>query len=501
MQCPTEDKLIQLAFGLEPEGEENVLTEHLGCCAACGKVYESARETAQLLRKANEYLDADHEAAKAQLLKALPESVAQKPNRKTALTLISFFQWIGGTTMQSRILAGGVLGTILLFSATVLLTTNSSNSKLLAMERVVSRLQNVRTATWTMTTDLAGDTQIDFTGSKDHYYWSRDKGSRVERYMLPKDENTKGERRDISVSPVGEPGTKLFYESRHYVRQKTASSANEPGFAFFLKLENFRGQADRDLGFTQIDGRTARGFEIDMKKVVPDSFPGTMRLWADVETALPLRCEMTISDMLAGADMIQRLEYFEWDVPLDDSLFVVNIPENFQELEGPPEKSGAEKEKQIVKSLQIYVQEMGGYPQVEKIYPDALLNEFHKRTGYYDKLSELGKKMRDLQDKLSKEGHPEKIVDHAISKEYFALQNATEAVGEGLLYLFQKQNAKTFTQETERDLKYHGLKVKPGEVEKLLLRWRLDDGRYRALFGDLHYETIGQSRLDNLEAP
>ena len=105
MQCPTEVKLIQLAFGLDPEGEENVLTDHLGYCAACRKAYESARDTAQLLYRTHKYFDADHEVAKAQLLKSLPESVAQRPNKRTALSLITFFQWIGGTTMRSRILA------------------------------------------------------------------------------------------------------------------------------------------------------------------------------------------------------------------------------------------------------------------------------------------------------------------------------------------------------------------------------------------------------------
>uniref|UniRef100_UPI00261BB453 hypothetical protein n=1 Tax=uncultured Gimesia sp. TaxID=1678688 RepID=UPI00261BB453 len=130
MKCPTEDKLIQLAFGLNPEGEIHVLADHLRSCAACGKVYESARETEQLFDQAHEHLNADHEASKAQLLKSLPESVAQKSNRGTALTLFSFFQWIGDTTMQSRILAGGLVGTILFFAAFILLNTNSSNSKI-----------------------------------------------------------------------------------------------------------------------------------------------------------------------------------------------------------------------------------------------------------------------------------------------------------------------------------------------------------------------------------
>ena len=353
----------------------------------------------------------------------------------------------------------------------------------------------------TMKTDVKGESPIKIQDSKDHNYWSKDKGSRMERYLIPKDKKTNGELREISIRPVGKPGVQLFHRSSHYIRQKTASSANEPNFAAMLKLRNFRGQADQDLGFTKIDGKTARGFEVDMKKIAPDSFPGTMRLWADVDTALPLRCEMIISNMLPGVDMIHKLENFEWDVPLDDSLFVVDIPDNFKELKGPPEKSEAEKEKQIVKALQIYSKEMGEYPQVKKIYPDALINELHKRTDYYDKLFKLSTKMQELQKKLSKEGHPEKIVDHEISKKYFALQNSSEEVGDGLRYLFQKQKSKYFTQETEQDLQYYGLQVKPGERTKLLLRWRLDDGRYRALFSDLHYETISQPRLDKLETP
>lgn len=501
MECPTEDKLIQLAFGLDPESEENDLTDHLAYCAACIKTYESAQETAQLLDQAHEYLETDHTVAKTQLLNALPRLAAQKSNRITVLTHTSFSQWIGNKTMQRRILASGLIGTILLVLVTTFLTLNSSDSKLLAMEKVVSQLQKIQTATWTVETDLQGEMPIKIPDSKNRYYWSKEKGSRMERYLISKDGNNEGQLREILVTPVDKPGVQIFHGSRQYVRQKIARSTNEPNFVIFLKLRNFRGQANRDLGFTRIDGKTARGFEIDMKKLEPDSFPATLRLWADVETALPLRCEMIIPNMMAGADMIQKLDNFEWDIPLDDSLFVAQIPENFKEIKGPPKKSEAEQEKLIVKSLQIYAKEMGGYPQVKKIYVDVLLNELHKKTHYYEKLFKLSNEMQELQKKLSKEGHPEKIVDHEIYKRFFALQGSTDDVSKGFRYLFQKQESKFFTQESAMDLQYYGLEVKPGEHDKLLLRWQLDDGHYRALFGDLHFETIDKSQLEKLEAP
>ena len=501
MECPTEDKLIQLAFGLDPESEENGLNDHLACCDACAKVYESAQDTAQLLHQAHEYLDADHEAAKAQLLTTLPGLVAQKSNRKPDLTLLSFFQWIGDNTMKHRIFASSLLGVVLLVVATIFLTINSSYSKLLAMEKVVSRLQSIQTASWTMQTDLKGKTPVKIQKSKDHYYWSKDKGSRMERYLIPSDEKKNTQLREISINPVGKQGVQIFHGSRKFSQQEMAPSNNEPEFAFFLRLKKFRGQADRDLGFTKIDGKTARGFEVDMKNIDPDSTPGTMRVWADVKTALPLRCELTIANMLPGADMIQRLDNFEWNVPLDDSLFVVDIPENFEEMQGPPKKNEAEQEKLIVKALQIYAKEMGGYPQVKKIYVSALLNKLQNKIGYYEKLARLSKKMQELQKKTSNDDRSDKTAYHEAANRYITAQNSTDDVSEGFRFLYLKQESKFFTQKSAKDLQYYGLKVKPGEKDKLLLRWRLEDGRYRVLFGDLHYETIDQSRLEKLETP
>jgi hypothetical protein len=42
----------------------------------------------------------------------------------------------------------------------------------------------------------------------------------------------------------------------------------------------------------------------------------------------------------------------------------------------------------------------------------------------------------------------------------------------------------------QRDPEYFGATVKPGDSAAILLKWRLDDGRYRVIYGDLQVETV-----------
>jgi hypothetical protein len=49
------------------------------------------------------------------------------------------------------------------------------------------------------------------------------------------------------------------------------------------------------------------------------------------------------------------------------------------------------------------------------------------------------------------------------------------------------------------DAAYYGKTVSPNDKDKVLFRWRLDDGRYEVIFGDLHSETVTAERLRALE--
>ena len=50
------------------------------------------------------------------------------------------------------------------------------------------------------------------------------------------------------------------------------------------------------------------------------------------------------------------------------------------------------------------------------------------------------------------------------------------------------------------DAAYHGKTVGPKDAERILLRWKLDDGRYQVIFGDLRDEIVPTERLRSLEA-
>jgi hypothetical protein len=41
-----------------------------------------------------------------------------------------------------------------------------------------------------------------------------------------------------------------------------------------------------------------------------------------------------------------------------------------------------------------------------------------------------------------------------------------------------------------REPEYFGTKVQPGDSDAVLLKWKLDDGRHRIIYGDLHVETV-----------
>ena len=46
---------------------------------------------------------------------------------------------------------------------------------------------------------------------------------------------------------------------------------------------------------------------------------------------------------------------------------------------------------------------------------------------------------------------------------------------------------------------YFGEMVKPGDSSKVLIRWKLDDGQYRVIFGDLSAKTVTAEELAELE--
>ena len=67
-----------------------------------------------------------------------------------------------------------------------------------------------------------------------------------------------------------------------------------------------------------------------------------------------------------------------------------------------------------------------------------------------------------------------------------ALQVGTKAARKAIsVAMFYKMLA-----NEEREPEYFGATVKPGDSKAVLLKWKLDDGRYRVIYGDLRVETV-----------
>ena len=49
------------------------------------------------------------------------------------------------------------------------------------------------------------------------------------------------------------------------------------------------------------------------------------------------------------------------------------------------------------------------------------------------------------------------------------------------------------------DVAYNGDRVGMGDFDRVLMRWRLDDGNYRVIYGDLRTETLTPQRLAEVE--
>jgi hypothetical protein len=151
---------------------------------------------------------------------------------------------------------------------------------------------------------------------------------------------------------------------------------------------------------------------------------------------------------------------FVWDRPIDEAMFVQLPPEGYQ---AAAVDVADKDEKEVADAFRNYAEVMGGtYPKAAAIYGDILRDEMLRKLGF----------MR-----------PFKLED--TQKEVF--QKVIKATSRFAL-LSQSQRFKT-------DFRHHGQTVTSKETEKVLLHWRTDEGRYRILYGDLHFATADSTAL------
>jgi hypothetical protein len=252
------------------------------------------------------------------------------------------------------------------------------------------------------------------------------------------------------------------------------SSAREFSFGLFGRLGDYRGKADPITGPKEIRGVKAEGFTVDWSSVIGDDTHANAKLqvWLDPATTLPVRVDLVGLDPRGGS-LVLRLEKFEWGSQ-DPKLFDVAIPAGYTKL--PTNDVKAEEiTEYVVYGLSTFAKYNNGkYPAVKYVYGDEQGEALRKLMGM-DK-SALGwvKPSKTLKWPNPKDG-----------------EFAHGTFGLSWINVIQRDFAEGV---------YNGKTVTPKDATKVLVRWQLDDGDYRVIFGDLTSATVSPSRLRQLES-
>lgn len=203
-----------------------------------------------------------------------------------------------------------------------------------------------------------------------------------------------------------------------------------------------------ELGEQQIDGRTVIGFRATHPKV-------EITIWADPDTALPVRIEQS------GGQMQIICQNLEFDVPMDDSLFSMDVPEGYTVEETQLDLLGSTEE-DFIEGLRILAETFG-----EGRFPDDVSVE-----AYLKQAGEMVEKFKALD--LSDEEETElgaKLQKFLLFIRFFSVQ------GEG-------------------QWTYRGKDVRLGQAETPIF-WYQPKGSetYRVIYGDLHVEDVAPEDL------
>ena len=211
------------------------------------------------------------------------------------------------------------------------------------------------------------------------------------------------------------------------------------------ELQNDPDVSVEPLGEKEIDGRIAKGF----RATAPDE---ELTVWADPQTALPIRTEQKWRQVqFVCTD-------FQFDIEMDESLFSMEIPEGYSELPSAELPIESSTEQNLIEALRIYAEIIldGVFPN-EFIGPEYL-DDVKRNLKKFAKMSE--KQRLDLALKL--------------------------------------QSGYIFIQllKAENDWNYVGKGVKLGDSESPVCWYRAENSEtYRVIYGDLTVEDVAAEDL------
>jgi len=262
--------------------------------------------------------------------------------------------------------------------------------------------------------------------------------------------------------------------------QKELSQYNDPG-AFLKEIVACK---HKSLGRSTIDGVDVEGFQT----TDPNCRGGgsgfedpqvDIKVWVDVKTRLPVRYESLTSGLdQMGNTMSHRFVMydFQWDFPVAAAEFEPPvIPDGYMVI--VDKLPGPVNEETAIQSLRQCVELLGKHPEsISVAPPKGLQSELDKSE------SPAATQLKEELKGLTEQERVDRLMD----------------AGTPMRCLFRFYVGLI---DDRKDPAYYGRTVTPKDADMVLLRWKLDNGRYRVIFGDLSIKNVTPEELAGLEKP
>ena len=463
MNCnDIKDKLFGYVEGLLDEAEKEAVACHLEACSAC-------RDELAGMEQLQERLVADGSAfADGDLENAVVDAIVREQTfklRKTERANHKIGVWRNiMKTKMSRYAAAAVIIIAVLVGYSLIPTSPGG----VVWAEVAERVAKVKAFVYQIHTDMSGVEGLPEGKVLEmdmEVIVSADDGMVMTSYMDGKLMSKTCAQIEEQVMILLMPEQKKY--SRIILTDDILKKMREENHDPKQMVEQFLKGGYTELGRSEINGVTVEGVEssnVGLAQGIVGNVSG--RLWVDVETGWPVQITMEVLGKDGEVVMEMVMEDFEWDAEVDADLFVTEIPEDY-ELMMELDLGQLESGEMAVEGLRYFAELTDGkYPSElvmitinEEMY-EAI--EARIDAGTYGKTSEVDTR---------------RMLGLTMAGTFFAGPTSDE-----------------------KDAVYYGETVTAGDVDKVLLRWGLDDGNYRVIYGDLRIEDVSAARLGELEA-
>jgi outer membrane lipoprotein-sorting protein len=366
------------------------------------------------------------------------------------------------TIMKNRMTKWAAAAAVIIIAALIINFQFSTSG--VAWGALVEKIESVESVVYRLTTNvkMQGMPQGQTPKTETIAYYSSEYGTRAENYindqlsfimyLNPKE--------NIYVSVMPEQKKFMRFTDKSPDELKQIAEKDDPR----VMVRHMMSTEYKQLGRDKINGIDVEGIECTGPKVMGGMFEeATARLWVEIGTDFPVRIE--IEGIVSGGqmEMSMVMDDFQWNVELDPALFVPDIPPDYtsSEMNLPEVNEGT-----AINALHLFAELTDGR------YPGSLA---------------LMTLMKEITEELTK-----KYGLRLIGK----LDDYTNAIQNILpVGSFYAQLV-----GAEKEAVYYGDSVTAENPEAVLLRWKISDGYYRVIFGDLTTSDVTAEQLAELEA-